>query len=375
LHIQNVLENTIKMDGEVADTYMHTIHDVAKAAGVSITTVSRALNGYGDVNEKTRQRIVRIAKELGYHPNTAARNLRGKRTNTIAFSPYLLHVGPELFFQEFIGALAFGCFEHNLSLLVTLSNPEQSIPDIFQELAGSSRVDGVILANIKPEDPRIPALQKIGLPFVAFGRTQDETDLSYPFVDVDGRAGIGKLVTYLYGQGHRRIAYLSDSLEVSYVYFRQQGYLEALRAHGLIEDPRLLVTGLQNREDTMQAMTSIFALPAEITPTAIITSSDRLALHVFSALRALGKTIGKEAGQVAVASFDDLPFAALIDPTLTTIHQPTTLLSKIALELLVSILRQEQLALPDPENTVAAITQVGPEQIIIEPDLIIRDSA
>jgi LacI family transcriptional regulator len=369
------LENTIKTDGEVADTYMHTIHDVAKAAGVSITTVSRALNGYGDVNEKTRQRIVRIAKELGYHPNTVARNLRGKRTNTIAFSPYLLHVGPELFFQEFIGALAFGCFEHNLSLLVTLSNPEQSIPDIFQELAGSSRVDGVILANIKLEDPRIPALQKIGLPFVAFGRTQDETDLSYPFVDVDGRAGIGKLVTYLYRQGHRRIAYLSDSLEVSYVYFRQQGYLEALRAHGLIEDPRLLVTGLQNREDTMQAMTSIFALPAEITPTAIITSSDRLALHVISALRALGKTIGKEAEQVAVASFDDLPFAALIDPTLTTIHQPTTLLSKIALELLVSILRQEQLALPDPENTVAAITQVGPEQIIIEPNLIIRDSA
>src|SRR5438874_1547456 len=68
---------------------MHTIHDVAKAAGVSITTVSRALNGYGDVSEKTRQRIVSVARDLGYHANAAARNLRGKRTDTIAFAPYL----------------------------------------------------------------------------------------------------------------------------------------------------------------------------------------------------------------------------------------------------------------------------------------------
>jgi DNA-binding LacI/PurR family transcriptional regulator len=366
---------TMKKDGEFAEISMHTIHDVAKAAGVSITTVSRALNGHGDVNEKTRQRIVHIAKELGYRPNAAARNLRGKRMNTIAFSPYLLHVGPELFFQEFIGMLAFGCFEHNLSLLVTLSNPEHSFPDIFQELASSGRVDGVILANIKPEDLRIPALQEVGLPFVAFGRTLNETASPYPFVDVDGKAGVSKLVTYLYTQGHRRIAYLSDALEASYVYFRLSGYQEALRAHNLLEDPRLLVTGLQSREDTTQAIVSLFTLPAEIVPTAIITSSDRLALHVFSALRAQGKTIGKAEGQIAVASFDDLPFAPLIDPTLTTVHQPTTLLSKIALELLVSILKQEQFLLSVPEDSIASVTQLTSEQILIEPHLIIRESA
>jgi LacI family transcriptional regulator, galactose operon repressor len=355
---------------------MHTIHDVAKAAGVSTTTVSRALNGYGDVNEKTRQRIMRIARELGYHPNAAARNLRGKRTDIIAFSPYLLqHAEPEPFFQELIGMLAFGCFEHDLSLLVTLPYPDQSIAEIYQKLAGSGRVDGIILANIQPEDPRIPLLQEIGLPFVAFGRKLDETDFSYPFVDVDSKTGVRKLMGYLYAQGHRQIAYLSDPLEASYVYFRQRGYLDALQAHSLREEPRLMVMGLQNQEDTFQAVARVLALPAEIAPTAIVTSNDRLALYVLSALRTQGRAIGKEPGHIAVASFDDLSFAALIDPALTAIHQPMSMLSKLVLELLVSLLKQEVMSLSRSENTYFSVTQLGPEQFLFEPDLIVRASA
>jgi len=357
---------------------MRTIHDVAKAAGVSITTVSRALNGYGDVNEQTRQRIVRVAKELGYHPNAAARNLRGKRTGTIAFAPYLYQYAepePRPFFQELIGMLAFDCFEHDLSLLVTLPSSEQSITDMYRELTNSSRVDGIILAGIQPEDPRIPLLQEIGLPFVAFGRKLDETDLSYPFIDVDGSAGVRKLIEYLYARGHRRIAYLSGPSVASYVYYRHRGYLEGLQAHDLKEDPRLVVIGLQNQEDTFQAIAHMLALPAEVVPTAIVTSNDRLALHVLAALRTQGRAIGKEPGQIAVASFDDLPFAAFVDPSLTTVHQPMSMLSKLALELLVSILKQEVMPLPQTENAAFPVTQLGPEQFLIEPDLIIRDSA
>jgi LacI family transcriptional regulator len=355
---------------------MHTIHDVAKAAGVSITTVSRALNGYSDVNEKTRQRIAHVAKELGYRPNAAARNLRRKRSDTIAFSPYLLQQdGPESFFQEYIGTLAFYCFEYNLSLLVTLPYPEQSIPEMYQELAESHRVDGIILANIQTEDPRILLLREIGLPFVAFGRILNETDLSYPFVDLDSKAGIRKLIGYLSEQGHRRIAYFRDSLEASYAHFRQRGYLEALQACGLSHDPRLLVMGLHDQDDTFQAVARLLSLPAEVAPTAIVCSSDRMALSVLSALRAQGRAIGKMPGQIAVASFDDLPFAAFVDPSLTTIHQPIALLSKLALELLVSILKQE--VMPSPQTVLSdlPITQLGPEQFLVEPELVIRDSA
>ncbi|HEY4385764.1 MAG TPA: substrate-binding domain-containing protein, partial [Ktedonobacteraceae bacterium] len=303
-------------------------------------------------------------------------NLRGKRSETIAFSPYLLQQEwPEIFFQEYIGMLALYCFEYNLSLLVTLPYPEQSIPEMYQELAESHRVDGIILANIRPEDPRIPLLQEIGLPFVSFGRTLNEMDRSYPFVDLDSKAGIRKLIGYLYAQGHRQIAYLKDSLEASYAYFRQRGYLEALQTHDLSEDPRLIVTGLHNQEDTFQAVAHVLSLPTEIVPTAIVSSSDRLALSVLAALRAQGKAIGKESGQIAVASFDDLPFAAFVDPPLTTVRQPIAMLSKLALELLVSILKQEVISLPRTESSNLPVTQLGPEQFLIEPELVIRASA
>lgn len=357
---------------------MHTIHDVARVAKVSITTVSRALNGHSDVNEQTRERIVRIARDLEYRPNTAARNLRGKRTDTIAFSPYLFQYSepePESFFKELIGTLAFDCFEHNLSLLVTLPSSKQSIADLYHGLANSGRVDGVILASIQPEDPRIPLLQEIGLPFVAFGRKLGETDLSYPFIDVDGRAGIRKLVTYLYAQGHRRIAYLSNYSVASYVSFRQRGYQDGLEAHGLDPDPRLLVTGLSSQEETFQAVAGLLSMPEGIAPTAIVISTQWLALYAIAALRAQGRVIGKEAGQIALACFDDLPFATFVEPSLTTLRQPMKIVSKLILEMLVSLLKQEVMPLSRLEPPAFSVTQIGSEQFLIEPDLIIRDSA
>jgi DNA-binding LacI/PurR family transcriptional regulator len=361
---------------------MHTIHDVAKAAGVSITTVSRAFNGYGDISEKTRHRILRVAKELGYHANAAARNLRGKPTQTVAFAPYLRqygeahvqqHIEPHPFFKEFIGMLAFDCIEHDLSLLVTLPHMGQSSAEMYQELAGSGRVDGVILANIQAADARIGLLQELSLPFVAFGRTLDKSDTSYPCVDVDSGAGMAKLVQYLVGQGHRQFAYLSDPLDLSYAFFRQRGYLEALQVSGLPQHPDLMMVDLHSQEDVFAAVARLLALPDEHIPTALVVSSDDLALQVLAALRAHNRAIGKETGQIAVASFDDLPFAAFVEPALTTIRQPMAMLSKLVLELLVHILKQE---VPSLEaNRAFPLSQLAPEQFLIEPDLMIRASA
>ncbi|HLZ55887.1 MAG TPA: LacI family DNA-binding transcriptional regulator [Ktedonosporobacter sp.] len=353
---------------------MRTIHDVAKAAGVSITTVSRALNGYSDVSEKTRQRVKRVAGELGYRPNATARNLRVKRTNTIAFAPCApKHVDSKLFFKEFIGILAFDCFQHNLSLLATLPFSEQYEAEMYQELAGTGRVDGIILATIQPQDIRIPLLQKMGVPFVAFGRLVDEKNLSYPFVDVDGKTGVRKLVDYLYTQGHRRIAYLSDTLGPSFLYYRRNGYLESLHNHGLPEDPRLMAMGMQRLEDIAREVTRMFALPAEMAPTALVTSNDQLALYALTTVREMGQSIGKGPGQIAVASFDDLPFAAYVEPALTTMRQPMEDLSKLMLALLVSILKHEKLTIS--KTLYPHLIQLGEQQFLLEPELIIRDSA
>ena len=353
---------------------MPTIFEVAEKAGVSITTVSRALNGYSDVNEKTRQRVLEAADALNYYPSATARSLRGKRTNTIVFAPQFRgHAESQPFFKEFIGTLALACFQHDLSLLATVAESPKDANDLYRELAGSRRADGIILADIAPQDERLALLQEIGVPFVAFGRTADFTDLSYPWVDVDGAAGMGAIVAYLHAQGHRRIAYLSGPFNTSYALHRYSGYEAALVRHDLPADARLVVTDLQERQATRAALERLLALPRHEQPTALVCSSDRLALDVLAAIRERGLAAGPGAGQIAITGFDDLPFAAYLHPALTTVCQPLDVACATLLDLLSLLLKNDAGALP-PE-AVPGVTWVGPRQVLLAPELVVRESA
>lgn len=353
---------------------MSTIFDIAREAGVSITTVSRALNGYSDVSEKTRERVTRIARELNYYPSAAARSLQGKKTNTIAFAPVLRdHVESEPFLKEFIGLLTLACFEHNLSLLATVVNAQREMRRIYQELAGTGRVDGIIVADIKPEDERIALLVETGLPFVAFGRTTDYANLHYPLVDVDGAAGMRSIVQYLFGKGHSRIAYLSGPLDTSYALHRYSGYLQGLKEHGLPQDERLVAAGLQEPEETTAALAWLFSLPAHERPTAVAASSDRLALQVLSALAEQGLEAGGAPGEIAVTGFDDLPFAAYLRPGLTTVRQPIQVICNTLIDLLVAIIKGNDR--PVVMNLQHGIGQIGTRQFLVEPELVARNSA
>jgi DNA-binding LacI/PurR family transcriptional regulator len=351
-----------------------TIFDIAKKAGVSITTVSRALNGYSDVNEDTRKRVMRIAEELSYYPNAAARSLQGKKTNTIALAPWLRdHIESEPFFKAFIGTLAITCLNYDLSLLVKVANSPASTVEVYRELAGSGRVDGAVLVDVKPDDERIPLLQELGMPFVAFGRTADYAKLTYPFVDVDGTLGIQNIMAYLFRQGHRCIAYFSSPFDTTYSLYRYQGYQNALAHADLALDPFLVRTDLQEKAETKQALGELFALPQANQPTAIVTNNDHLALNVIASLKDLGKAVGREPDQIAVTGFDDLSFSAYLQPSLTTLRQPIELTCRVLLDLLVTILKN------DEENTLAQQHQdlnwLGTHQVLLQPELIVRDSA
>lgn len=354
---------------------MATIFDIAKKAGVSITTVSRALNGYSDVNENTRQMIVAIAEDLKYYPNAAARNLQGKKTNTIAFAPRLNdHLEAEPFFKEFTGVLALASFKHDLSLLVTLVSQNRNIEEVYRELAGTGRVDGIILADIRPSDERIALLQSLKTPFVAFGRTQDYQRMKYPFVDVDGKAGVMKVVEHLYKNGHRRIAYMGESFTLTYALDRYDGYRQGLKDFGLVEDPRLVGSNLQNEASVSAAVKQMLALPAEERPTAMVAGNDYLALHLLEVLPGLGFSIGKEPGQIAVTGFDDLPFASFLQPALTTLRQPIVATCTVLLDLLTALIKNQSepvsFSEPDP-----GLTLIGPNQVLLQPELIVRASA
>lgn len=353
---------------------MATIFDIAKKAGVSITTVSRALNGYSDVNEKTRKRVMQIADELNYYPNAAARSLQGKKTNTIAFAPRLReHSEAEPFFKEFIGILAMACLEHDLSLLVTVADKPENTTELYRELAGTGRVDGIILSDIKPNDERVPLLQELGVPFAIFGRTMDYNRLEYPFVDVDGTTGIDQVVRYLHQQGHRRIAYVNGLFKTSCALHRYDGYLQGLKGCGMNQDVQLVIGGLENETEVKQAIFKLLDLPEQEQPTAIIASNDWLALNVLHALEERGVSVGRKEGQMALTGFDDLPFATYLNPALTTMRQPLEAVCQNLLKLL-GLGNQTNKVVNAPADTPGQIW-LGPKQVLLHPELVVRDSA
>jgi LacI family transcriptional regulator len=385
---------------------LSTIFDIAREAGVSITTVSRALNGYSDVSEATRQRVMEIAQSHNYYPSAAARNLQGGRTDTVAFAPLLReHMESEQFFKEFLGLLTLSAFRHDLSLLATIADTPSHTTKIYRELAGSGRVDGVILADIKPEDERIALLGSLKLPFVAFGRTEDFAELKYPLVDVDSAAGTRAVVEYLVGKGHRRLAYLSGPFNTSYSLYRYDGFRESLKQHGLPVDDRLVIAELQERAETAEAVTRLLE-PSEDggrRPTAIVASNDHLAWQVIQELQERGISVGSDpAGDsIAVTGFDDLPFAGYVQPSLTTVRQPIAAISDILLDLLVMLIKNEmqskrkvspsakairpaqdkqsvghkQVDRPGTAKSEQPVRWIGPMQALVVPELVIRDSA
>jgi LacI family transcriptional regulator len=355
---------------------MSTIFDIAREAGVSITTVSRALNGHSDVSAATRERIVQIARRRNYYPSAAARSLQGKRTNTIAFAPVLHdHAESESFFKEFLGLLTLSSFRHDLSLLATVADSPEDTAEIYRGLAGTGRVDGIILADIRPNDDRITLLHEIGVPFVAFGRTLDYMDLTYPLVDVDGAAGMSVVLTYICQRGHRRIAYLSGPFNTSYALHRYSGYSDTLAAFNITEDPRLVIKDLQEPQQTEQAVASLLSLPSGERPTALVTSNDRLAVQVLYALGQHGISAGQGDDQIAVTGFDDLPFAAYLTPPLTTVRQPLQAICDTLVNLLVSLMKTRDIHPHHDQATHPNITWIGPAQALIKPELMPRASA
>lgn len=354
---------------------MATIFDIAKKAGVSITTVSRALNGYSDVSAETRRRVSEIAEELAYYPSATARNLQSKKTNTIAFAPQLHNRNePDPFLKELIGTLALSCLDHNLSLLVSLTSSQRSMPEVYRELAGSGRVDGMILADTTLQDERIDLLCQLDIPFIAFGRTADFDRRDYPFVDVDGKAGLEALVDYLYEQGHRQIAYLSEPFHYTCMYDRYLGYEASIQKHGLQKiAERLVVGNMTSDQEVREAVIRLLELPASRRPTAIVTGHDRLALIVLETLKNQGVPVGKEPGCVAVTGFDDLPFAAYLQPGLTTLRQPIDITCAVLLDLLVALLKNRDE--PALEHIYPGAVQIGAKQILLKPQLVIRASA
>jgi len=330
-----------------------TLKDIAHKVGYSVTTVSRALAGYDDVAESTRQLIQKTAAEMGYHPNITARRLQKQCTDTIGF--IIPTHGPRFadpFFSELLAGIGNGAAEQELDLLVSTRAPGAEELEVYERMVRERRVDGLLVVRTRRQDQRIAYLVEQDFPFVAFGRSDLEAD--FPYLDVDGEAGMNQLTQHLINLGHRRIGYICAPSNLMFASHRTKGYQEALAANDIPFDESLVAVGELTERSGHAVGRELLTRPER--PSAVIACNDLMALGAISAAQGLGLTVGCD---VAVAGFDDIPLAEHALPALTTVRQPIYEIGQRICEMLIRLLREGSLE---------------ERHVILEPQLIVRES-
>jgi LacI family transcriptional regulator len=331
-----------------------TLKTIARATGFSVTTVSRALGGFDDVNEETRQIILSEARRQGYEPNLQARALQTQRTQSIGFIlPVISPRFHDPFFSEFVAGVGNTAADSGFDLLLSAQSPLNGEIEHYRRLVAGKRVDGLVLIRTRYNDERIRYLAQAHVPFVAFGRTSDVED--YVYVDVDGIAGQGALTQHLIDLGHRRIGYITPPQDLMFSHFRLQGYRETMERNNIPVDESLIVEANLTEGGGSEGAHRLLALP--IPPTAIMCGNDLMALGVMNVIQEKGLRVGDD---IAVGGFDDIPLAEHIRPGLTTIHQPIYEIGQQIAHTLLKLIRTETVKNPS---------------VLIKPELVVRKSS
>jgi LacI family transcriptional regulator len=335
-----------------------TLKDIARKVGFSVTTVSRALAGYGDVAEDTRRLIVQTAEELGYRPNILARRLQKQRTDTLGF--VIPTFGPRFsdpFFGELLAGIGNEAARHDFDLLVSTRPPDTpQEAQAYERLVQGRRVDGMILTRTRSEDARIAYLLEQNFPFAAFGRTQIEG--VFACVDVDGEQGIFDAAGHLIKLGHRDIALILPPENLMFTQYRRAGFYRALEMYGLPAQPEW-----ETHSDLTERGGYAVAcrlLQGARRPTAIVAGNDLMAIGAMRAAREHGLSVGQE---LSVVGFDDITLAEHAHPALTTVRQPIYEIGLQVCRMLVRILQGD------------ARTESDECQSLFRPELMVRQSS
>ncbi|UJX46308.1 LacI family DNA-binding transcriptional regulator [Xanthobacter sp. YC-JY1] len=305
-----------------------TLKDVAAAAGVSYQTVSRAINGFGEINAETSQRVLKIAAELGYRPNRLANSLRSAQSKALGL---VVSDIENLFFAEVAAGVEAEATERGYSVL--LANTSE---DIHRERTAilnlfESRVDGLIVAPAEGDHDFLKTDLPETFPVVAINRSLSSP--LYGAVLSENRKGAGAAVEYLVARGHTKIGAVVGSPNLMTSQERLEGFRSAMERLGLPIQRHWTAAGTIYPKGACEAAIEI--LQRSDRPTAIITSSQRITQGVLMALRHLGLRHGVD---VELVGFDDFPWAALLDPPVAVIAQDTHNIGRKAVAMLLGMI-------------------------------------
>ena len=327
------------------------LEEIAKLSEVSRSTVSRVINNDPNVNESTRERVWAIVRQVNFHPNAAARGLAAGRTQVLGL---VIPMGVSALFTDpyfpiLIQGVSSACNANDQSVMLWLAEPEYERRTIRQ-IMHSSLIDGAIVASMLMDDPVVQALAEGDLPFILVGRHPTNPRVSY--VDTDNLDGARKMVAHLLRLGRSRVATITGPQNMIAGADRLAGYSAALHDRGLAVDLELIIEGDFTEAGGYSVMQRL--LPRR--PDAVFAASDIMAIGALRAIRDAGLRVPED---IALAGFDDMPFAERSEPPLTTVRQPIARMGSTAVEMLIDLIEH-----PDS----------APHRIILPTELVVRKS-
>jgi LacI family transcriptional regulator, galactose operon repressor len=313
-----------------------TIRQLARLSGVSIGTVSRALNGYADVRPETRERIMRLARELDYTPSASARSLVTQRSHVVGVFLDTGEGHPDVqhpFFHEVLGGLKdrIGAGGFDLLLFASERPGNGYGPHSYLKRARHHSVEGVVMMGVDPEEPEVRRLARAELPCVGV-----DVELDGPATECvmsDNVDGAIQAVRHLHALGHRRIATITGMIEKRPGIDRLRGYRAALQELGLAYRDEYVAYGDFYFESGRAATARLLTLPEP--PTAIFAGADLTALGAIRAATEAGLRIPED---LSVVGFDDIQIAPHLNPPLTTVRQDKSGLGRAAADALIALI-------------------------------------
>jgi LacI family transcriptional regulator len=323
---------------------MANIHELARLSGVSPSTVSRVFNGYTDVSDATRERVLAVARELDYTPSAAARSLVRQRSQLVGV---ILHTGPEHpdlqhpFFQEVLVALKHAVGRAGYDLLVFASEDDgaEAGPPSYAKRVRHHAVDGVVLFGVDAADREMERVGNLGIPLMGIDLQTEGPRAGY--VMSDNALGARLAVRHLHGLGHTRIATIAGPQDTVPGADRLRGYRTELDALGLEYRPQYVLDGDFYAESGRGAMRVLLAQAEP--PTAVFAASDLMAVGALQAVQEAGMRVPDD---VAIVGFDDVQIAPLVQPPLTTIRQDKAGIGSAAAVALVRMIEEPAAAPP-----------------------------
>ncbi len=329
-----------------------TIKDVARRAGISYATVSRALNGKYGVSEETREKILRIAREMNYRPNAIAQGLVNRSTKTVGL------VIPDItspFFPRVALGVEDTMLEAGYSVFLCNTNWNLEREKACLDQLARNQVDGILVSSVAAQAREVEKRMAPGMPLVYLSSYPEGTARSY--VRVDNVLGADMAVSHLISRGRRKIIFIGSVQEPYSLEDRLEGFRKALQNGGIAPRDTMIHLG-EFREDSGYSIIQGILKSGE-RPDGIFAENDLIAMGVVSGIRDLGFRVPED---ISVIGFDDISIASYRDVQLSTIHQPRYRIGRAAAEIML-----EQLARDAREWTT--------QHKVLEPELVIRGSS